>query len=244
MWCRHCQQDVPVVRQSVGGPACPRCRASLSPGGEGGVDLTSLDPKPALRTAPIDPWVLEADAFELRRIGRKLRPCVRTDAACAAPAGVTTLAPTAAIEPPISAPQTPASVAQVADDDRTTRGSAASVAADSGFLATLLAAATIAAQHYSLLPAEYLRWGVIGAGIGGAVFAIGVLRLATHAWRHGRELQSEVVSLRSEVTRLRDVHTQQASERQSFSSVHPRPNMIGARTSAASRGAALSSHVA
>jgi hypothetical protein len=210
MWCRHCQQDVPALRPNAGAPACPRCRASLGPASEGGVDLASFDPQPAARIAPFDPWVLEADAFELRRIGRKLRPCVRTDAACAAPPPPAAMAPTAggrrhdAAEVDSHRESPPLADALPSPDDRSLRNGAASVAADSGFLAMVLAAATMVAQHQGMIAAEYWRWGAIGAAIGGTVFALGVLRLATRAWQRGCELAAEIDSLRGEIATLRD----------------------------------------
>jgi hypothetical protein len=204
MWCRQCQQDVPVLRGSVGGPACPRCRTSLAPTAEGGVELASFDPPPAPRATRIQPWVLEADAFELRRIGRKLRPCVRHEPACAAP--VVEIAEPSIEEPPTVEFER-AERTEPADDEpiteRALRGGAASVAADSGFLAMIAGAATMAAQNEGMIAAEFWRWGVIGTGIGGAVFALGILRLATRAWRQGRVLEAEIDALQGEIATLR-----------------------------------------
>lgn len=203
MWCRQCQQDVPVLRGSVGGPACPRCRTSLAPNAEGGVELASFDPPPAPRVTRIQPWVLEADAFELRRLERKLRPCLRHDPACATPA-LELAEPAIEEEPVVELEHTEhADHFGGADTEpiteRALRGGAASVAADSGFLAMIAGAATMAAQNEGLIAAEFWRWGVIGTGIGGAVFALGILRLATRAWRQGRALEAEIDALRAEL---------------------------------------------
>jgi hypothetical protein len=206
MWCRQCQQDVPVLRGSVGGPACPRCRTSLAPNAEGGVELASFDPPPAPRVTRIQPWVLEADAFELRRLERKLRPCLRHDPACATPA-LELAEPAIEEEPVVELEHTEhADHFGGADTEpiteRALRGGAASVAADSGFLAMIAGAATMAAQNEGLIAAEFWRWGVIGTGIGGAVFALGILRLATRAWRQGRALEAEIDALQNQVAQL------------------------------------------
>jgi hypothetical protein len=216
------------LHSSVGGPACPRCRASLAPASEGGIELNSFDPKPAKHLAPIAPWVLETDAFELRRLGRKLRPCLRPPAACAAPPAFEAAHD---MNPPTEAagrntPPTKAAAIRPSNE-RALRGGAASVAADSGFLAMILGAATLAAQHEGMIAAEFWRWGAIGAGIGAAVFAFGVLRLATRAWRQGRDLEAEIDALRAEVAGLR---SSDATSEQS-AVCHWRPASVSRRTS-------------
>jgi hypothetical protein len=193
------------MRPMVGGPACPRCRGSLAPA-DSGVDLATLDaPSPRAKAAPIEPWVLEADAFELRRLRRKLRPCVRPEAACGetSPAAIS-IAAEPIEQPPLPTAE-PTAVEPAVEVIRDRRGAAASVAADSGFAAMILAAGTLGLQLEGVVGEEFTRWGWIGLGIGAFVFALGVLRLATHAWRQSRALANEVDALRSEIAALRAV---------------------------------------
>jgi hypothetical protein len=204
MWCRHCKQDVPVLRPSAGAPACPRCRRALAPADEG-VDLASFDSS-APRPATITPWVLEADRFELQRIGRRLRPCVRHEAACQGEPAVPLIDAPLASEPPhyetelavIDAARA-IETSESANDDAT----GAEAAADCGLLVTLAGIVTMAIQGEGFIAEEFWRWGFIGAVVGGATFAVGVLRLATGAWRHSRELRRELEALRGEFAKRR-----------------------------------------
>jgi hypothetical protein len=208
------------MRPMVGGPACPRCRGSLAPA-DSGVELATLDaPSPRTKAAPVEPWVLEADAFELRRLRRKLRPCVRPEAACGEATGTPISIAAEPIEQPQSTSAEHAVVESTPDVIRDRRGGAASVAADSGFAAMILAAGTLGLQLEGVVGEEFTRWGWIGLGIGAFVFALGVLRLATHAWRQSRALADEVDALRSELAALRAMAASNAAQ--------PRPSLVGA----------------
>jgi hypothetical protein len=201
MWCRNCKQDVPALRPSAGAPACPRCRRALAPADEG-VDLASFD-APAPRRATVTPWVLEADRFELQRIGRRLRPCVRHEAACVAEPTALPIETPQASEPSHHDAELVASVATRSVEPRMPEaeeiGSGAEAAADCGLLVTLAGIVTMAIQGEGFIADEFWRWGFLAAVVGGTTFAAGVLRLATGAWRRSRELQRELETLRSEV---------------------------------------------
>jgi len=86
MWCRHCQQDVPVVAPtSRSHPTCPRCRrelrrptaaaASPSPS-ETGIELDAIDAGAFEDGAPL--YARDPDE-RIRRIRRGLRPVYRLD---------------------------------------------------------------------------------------------------------------------------------------------------------------------
>jgi hypothetical protein len=237
MWCRSCQQDVPVMRSGAVEAACPRCRSALRAAEDRGVELESFDRTSAVTTSSLRPPLAWGDSgAELRRIGRRLRPCSRPDAECGRAVLGSSLRfdPPATIEPPPFPPEGPADVSAERDVDRhSPHGGAASVAADAGFLAMVSGAATMAAVSEGLIVADYWRWGVFGCGIGGAVFALGVLRLATRAWRQGRELQAEMDDLRDRVDRVGASATS--------SEPHRRPSVVAAKVAASSRREAVSS---
>ena len=80
MWCRHCQQDVPVIACSTSGPLlCPRCESTVRPPNDSGIELTTLDPPERIPAEPapaIDYTLPRVDDHawdSLREIGRKLR---------------------------------------------------------------------------------------------------------------------------------------------------------------------------
>jgi hypothetical protein len=151
--------------------------------------------------------VLEADRFELQRIGRRLRPCVRHETPCQAEPAAAMLETPLPSEPPRF--ETESSVAESArhleanepaSDDVAT---GAEAAADCGLLVTLAGIVTMAIQGEGFIAEEFWRWGFIAAILGGTTFAVGVLRLATGAWRRGRELEREFEALRGEVAKHR-----------------------------------------
>ncbi len=212
------------MRSGAGEAACPRCRSALRTAEDRGVELESFD-----RTATVTPstqrpplaWV--DSGTELRRIGRRLRPCSRPDGDCGRTAAGASLRfdLPATVEPPPFPPDGRADMVAERDADRPSPlGGAASVAADAGFLAMVSGAATMAAVSEGLIIADYWRWGVFGCGFGGVAFALGVLRLATRAWRHSRELQVEVDALRERVDEL-GANGKSREEQ-------PRPSLVGA----------------
>lgn len=191
-----------MLRTTAGGPACPRCRASLAPTGDAGMALDKLDSPVAITPPCADAWKLETDAYELRRIGRKLRRTVRIDAPSTphrveAPV-VEPPRPASAAEPPYSPPSETAARPR----RREWSDSVASVVTDSGLLTAVAGAVIMLMQDKGYLIADFWRWGALGAGISAAVFAFGVRRLAMQASRRGSELESEIVELRKRVERL------------------------------------------
>jgi hypothetical protein len=202
MWCRQCQQDVPVLRGSVGAAACPRCRTPLVKPADGGVSLESFDapPKP-MRPAAALSWQLDDGAAALRRIERRLRPVARRE----------DVAPISAAPVEVSRETAPVETnrQRVGDDEfeflRSRGISAASIAADAGLVVMIAGAATLAAQSQGLLKPEVWAWGVGEAAVGLALFALGLMRLATQTSQRCGELEREVDELRAEV-RLRTPH--------------------------------------
>jgi hypothetical protein len=200
MWCRQCQQDVPVLRGSVGAAACPRCRTPLVKPADAGVALDSFDAPPkAMRPAAALSWQLDDSAAALRRIERRLRPAVRRqDADGDAPHDELPLRTAV----PIATAREDAGP----DDDVETRSrgmSGASVAADIGLVLIIAGAATLAAQSQGLLKPEVWAWGVGEAAVGLALFALGLLRLATQTSQRCGELEREVDELRAELLNQR-----------------------------------------
>jgi hypothetical protein len=209
MWCRQCQQDVPVLRGSVGAAACPRCRTPLVKPADAGVALESFDapPKP-MRPAAALSWQLDDGAAALRKIERRLRPITRRDDADRQSPAVET----ARSEPTPTAAE--ASRDEVDADDslglRSRGMSGASVAADVGLVVMIAGAATIAAQSQGLLKAELWAWGIGEAAVGLALFALGLMRLATQTSQRCGELEREVDELRAEVQKQRRPTTSSA----------------------------------
>jgi hypothetical protein len=199
MWCRQCQQDVPVLRGSVGAAACPRCRTPLVKPADGGVALDSFDvPPKAMRPAAALSWQLDDSAAALRRIERRLRPAVRRDVECAPVPNESALRETAQV------PMGPDN-----DDSDESFGlrslgmSGASVAADIGLVVMIAGGATLAAQSQGLLKPELWAWGVGEAAVGLALFALGLMRLATQTSQRCGELECEVDDLRAELLKHR-----------------------------------------
>jgi hypothetical protein len=198
MWCRQCQQDVPVLRGSVGAAACPRCRTPLVKPADAGVALESFDAPPRpMRPAAALSWQLDDGAAALRKIERRLRPITRRDDADHQ---------SPAVEPAQSESTPTAAEAsrdEVDADDllglRSRGMSGASVAADVGLVVMIAGAATIAAQSQGLLKAELWAWGIGEAAVGLALFALGLMRLATQTSRRCGELEREVDELRAEL---------------------------------------------
>jgi len=193
MWCRQCQQDVPVLRGSVGAAACPRCRTPLVKPVDAGVPLDSFDAPPkAMRPAAALSWQLDDSAAALRRIERRLRPAVRRegDECAAAPND---------LELRKSAPN----ATDREDDDsdesfglRSIGMSGASAAADIGLVVMIAGGATLAAQSQGLLKPHMWAWGIGEAAVGLALFALGLMRLATQTSQRCGELEREVDELR------------------------------------------------
>lgn len=91
MWCRHCQQDIPAVRDRSGPAACARCKREfvalpgssqpslkLAAVADCGVSLEEFDQvaeRAAYRVRP----KLDDDDGDLRRLERVLRPMLRSD---------------------------------------------------------------------------------------------------------------------------------------------------------------------
>jgi hypothetical protein len=205
MWCRQCQQDVPVLRGSVGAAACPRCRTPLLKPADAGVALETFDAPPkTVRPAAALSWQLDDGAAALRKIERRLRPVTRREDA---------EGPQASSEPLSrkAAPQERAPTATVHDDTddddvfglRTRGMSGASVAADIGLVLMIAGAATLAAQMQGLLRPEVWAWGVGEAALGLALFALGLMRLATQTSQRCGELEREVDELRAELLNQR-----------------------------------------
>lgn len=196
MWCRQCQQDVPVLRGSVGAAACPRCRTPLVKPADAGVALDTFDapPKPVRPAAALS-WQLDDGAAALRRIERRLRPAVRReDAACEQAAED---APARERAPVVNALDDAGR-----DDDVELRArgmSGASVAADVGLVVMIAGAATLAAQSQGLLRTDMWTWGIGEAAGGLALFALGLMRLATQTSQRCGELEREVDELRAEL---------------------------------------------
>jgi hypothetical protein len=214
MWCQRCQQDVPVFGATGGGPACPRCRASLAPSGEAGVALELFDATSPVKRASAEAWALQADAYELRRIGRKLQRSVRFDAPASLPRVERTQAETSTSVPASAAPRlTPVAPAVApALPRRAWRDGFASVIADAGLMTALAAAGMMLLQHKGYLIADFWRWGALGAGISSMVFAVGVRGLATRAWRRGSELEDQLAALRQRLEQLSTSHVPRRSD--------------------------------
>ena len=205
MWCRQCQQDVPVLRGSVGAAACPRCRTPLVRPADAGVALDSFDAPPkAVRPAAALSWQLDDSAAALRRIERRLRPVTQRDGA---------ERPTVPSEPAphkVASQERAPTAALHEDTDEEgflglrSRGmSGASVAADVGLVVMIAGAATLAAQSQGLLKPELWAWGVGEAAVGLALFALGLMRLATQTSQRCGELEREVDELRAELHKQR-----------------------------------------
>jgi hypothetical protein len=201
MWCRQCQQDVPVLRGSVGAAACPRCRTPLVKPADAGVALESFDAPPkAMRPAAALSWQLDDSAAALRRIERRLRPVTRREGAEHPTVSNGPLPRTAAPQKTGAA----GIAGEDADEDEIlglrSRGmSGASVAADVGLVVMIAGGATLAAQSQGLLKPELWAWGVGEAAVGLALFALGLMRLATQTSQRCGELELEVDELRAEL---------------------------------------------
>jgi hypothetical protein len=188
MWCRHCQQDVPVLRSERGEPACPRCRAALrGAAGEAGIALESMDrpAAPAGRSAmlTIDPAVAD-----LRRIGRKLRPtpyariAVGHSRAFAASLPVETnhdLADAAASLPQARPAESP---------EPTPVLWAPTLTLTAGFALLAGAVAAVAAHAAGQASVEVWRWGLVAALSGEGLLVAGFAWLASRLWRNSRRL--------------------------------------------------------
>jgi hypothetical protein len=200
MWCRQCQQDVPVLRGSVGAAACPRCRTPLVRPADAGVALESFDAPPkVMRPAAALSWQLDDGAAALRKIERRLRPAARREEV--ARAGVPE-----ELSLREAATALPARDEDDADDFLGFRArgmSGASVAADVGLVLMIAGAATLAAQSQGLLKPEVWAWGVGEAAVGLALFALGLMRLATQTSQRCGELEREFDELRAELAQVR-----------------------------------------
>jgi hypothetical protein len=200
MWCRQCQQDVPVLRGSVGAAACPRCRTPLVKPADAGVALESFDTPPkVMRPAAALSWQLDDGAAALRKIERRLRPAARREevARAAVPEELSLREAATAL---------PARDEDDADDFLGFRArgmSGASVAADVGLVLMIAGAATLAAQSQGLLKPEVWAWGVGEAAVGLALFALGLMRLATQTSQRCGELEREFDELRAELAQVR-----------------------------------------
>jgi hypothetical protein len=200
MWCRQCQQDVPVLRGSVGAAACPRCRTPLVKPADAGVALESFDAPPkVMRPAAALSWQLDDGAAALRKIERRLRPAARREevARAAVPEELSLREAATAL---------PARDEDDADDFLGFRArgmSGASVAADVGLVLMIAGAATLAAQSQGLLKPEVWAWGVGEAAVGLALFALGLMRLATQTSQRCGELEREFDELRAELAQVR-----------------------------------------
>jgi hypothetical protein len=198
MWCRQCQQDVPVMRGGAGAAACPRCRKPIAAPADDGVELGSFDAAPAWTPASRR-WDLDDAAVELQRIGRRLRPAANhpveviyhaTPAAEMPRTSPRPLMDTAAklrTKKP-SLPEAPAA-----------RMSGASLVADLGLVAAIAGAATLAGQMQGMLAPEVWPWGVGQAAVGAGLFAIGLFRLAMQTSQECRRLAREVDALRKQL---------------------------------------------
>ena len=91
MWCRHCQQDIPAVRDSSGPAPCARCHREFValPGGsqpalklaavaDCGVSLEEFDQAAQQAASRVRPKLVDGDG-DLRRLERVLRPTLRSD---------------------------------------------------------------------------------------------------------------------------------------------------------------------
>jgi hypothetical protein len=198
MWCRNCQQDVPALVGMTGGPACPRCRSRLRGAtADSGVELGSFDRERQPIAGNPAPWALEASAAELRRIGRRLRPCQATLPACEASHGWT---PHEIAEP---APR-PLHGLRKPEARSAPGGVGATLAVATGLIATTAGAAAAGAQLAGFVAAELWRAGMAVAIVGQGLVALGLLRLAAGAWRNGRRLQRDMASLEGQLAELRE----------------------------------------
>jgi hypothetical protein len=189
MWCRHCQQDVPVLRSERGAPACPRCRAALrGAAGEAGIELASMDrpvvaPSECSTLLAVDPAVAD-----LRRISRKLRPTPyarmtvgHSPALSHSPTAETNhdLADAAASLPRSRPAESP---------EPTPVLWAPTLTLAAGFALLAGAIAAVAAHAAGQASVEVWRWGLVAALSGEGLLVAGFAWLASRLWRNSRRL--------------------------------------------------------
>ncbi len=181
MWCRQCQQDVPVIRSQGGEAACPRCRGGLGRLlDDGGVELQSLD-RPA---APARSHVPEIDpaAADLQRLARKLRPVAYTSVSVAQPPPMT-----AAFQ---AAPTT--SLAQIKPTYATSDPAPVlwgpTLVLLAGFAALVGAIAAVAAHAAGHATVDVWRWGFVAALGGEGLLAGGFAWMTARLWRNNRRV--------------------------------------------------------
>jgi hypothetical protein len=215
MWCRHCQQDVPAARDVAGPAACSRCQRAFKAASDGaqpalklaavadcGVSLEEFDralqPAPALARP-----TLVADADDLRRLERLLRPQLRSDFGHGQPVlrepatpGLGQWSPTGAIEGPCVRVEPldirGASYAAYAQRSRSAWGVN---------LLLAIGAATFAVGVGLLMAANMLvhavawRWGFAMTIAGEGLLIGGLAAMAVRLWRNSRRINSQLESI-------------------------------------------------
>jgi hypothetical protein len=192
MWCRQCQQDVPIAR-GADSRCCPRCHRLLKQSAakleasvgisDCGVALETFDPTPSVATLP-PRLKAESCAADLRRLERLLRPAPR----CAAQSRFSNTTPGEELHVPETVGVN-AHPGASADEPPLFSGLAAMLltAGVTAFLCgvVLLATAT------QLAHAIAWRWGFAITTIGEGLLLAAVVALLARLWQSNRRLQQQ-----------------------------------------------------
>lgn len=206
MWCRHCQQDIPAVRDSSGPAACARCKrefVALPSGSQPaisdcGVSLEDFDQAAEHAASRVRPRLVDGDGG-LRRLERVLRPTLRSDLSHGlpllrepAPLGALHSEQAFAVPPMLRVATHHSTAADVVQKPKSAWGVTLLLTLGSlAFFAGvgLLAMANLTGDAFAA------RWGLPTTLAGEGLLTCGLASLAVRLWRRGRKVDVRLDSI-------------------------------------------------